>query len=712
MTSELPSFKERLAKIQAEKGITPETYKKTDKVERPNLVPVNEENADLIPQVYDVSDEQARSERAIEQTLNQIKANPLKAYAKFIGKTIGGSAGGDEIYISCPLPDHRDEHPSAWINTVSGAWYCGGCQVGGDVMDLGSIGFGRGPKAKNVVGAEFHRLKEDMASSFGLNMVRKPGERAVVWFPEEPTPSQAPVQAAPPPQVASRSVQAPAPAAPASTDATTTVPSETPVQQDPEGEVTGTPGMNAADYFNIQATQAETNPVEAPEPSIGTVTQLGVVPIDYKDDAPADVIVYPTLDWKAICAPDTFLYEYMVATSRDDSPEEYHFWHAMLALGHTVGKNVQINDGPPVNANLMLCLLGGTGFGKSKSRRYLDTLLREVVPFKAEPDRTVGVKALTIPGSGEHLIGQFEYHQRDPITGKPNGQFAPVNGIVDWDEFSGMISKSKNIGSTLQQTIMKFADCHPEITTGSKTNGDQLAFEPFCSITASTQPRALRAILSKNDQVNGFLNRWVFAGGPRKEREVFGGDHSEVKVDMARAKDELLKIKGWGGNTKRLLMIDDAAMPTIYSFFKTKIEPMMDKDDTEMLQRLNLIYKKVMLLIAINQKKTKIDLEVHERAMPIVDYLVYCYGLVSASIGVTAQHELADDVMHYAEKHLAKTGRGATSSELSRYLRGKNPAPGALKQTIDFLVALDMLEVEDPQPGRGRPAKRFRKVAS
>lgn len=681
MTDEQPlDFKARLAQLRAEKGIVEEPVE-----QKATLIPVSTENSDLVPDVY----ERTESDQLIEDTIKRIGI--LAAYRKWIGKEVAENETNlvEGCHVSCPQPGHRDSHPSAWINQEKNLFHCPLCEKGGDVYDLASIGFGYNERPD---GAEFHRLREAMAESFGTHVKHVAGG-TIAW--RDDTPHQTPPE----------QPSAPAPlqtVAPVDQPVNVLMEDKVPADVVDPAPVGATPPVvTAADYFAQQLAPA------APE---ATVTQLHAVPVNYEDEGSEQIILYPSLDWRTIVPENTFLYEYLTATSHDDSPEEYHFWHGMLALGHTVGKHVQIDDQPPVNANLLLCLLGGTGFGKSKSRRYMKQVLETVAPFKSEDDRTTGVKVVPVPGSGEYLVHLFQHQTRDPSTGKPTNQYNSVNGIVDFDEFSGLLARVKRQGSTLGPMVMQFADCDPRVTIGSMTQGETYAVDPFCSITASTQPRAVRALLTKQDQSSGFLNRWVFAGGPRKEREVFGGSHSHIQVDLSRAIDQLKLVKGWGGATDRLITIDPAAMPEIISFFKTKIEPLMDKDETDMLKRLNLIYKKVLLLLAINSHKQVIDLDIHRRAMPIIDYLVQNYLLVSANIGITAQHEISNDILRHMERHLANYGKGASARDLSRYMATKNYTPGQLKQALDYLVGLDLIEIEPKQPGPGRPTVRYRKV--
>ena len=47
------------------------------------------------------------------------------------------SGGSGRWYVGrCPLPDHRDRHPSFWIDVQRGLWGCHGCGLRGDAINL------------------------------------------------------------------------------------------------------------------------------------------------------------------------------------------------------------------------------------------------------------------------------------------------------------------------------------------------------------------------------------------------------------------------------------------------------------------------------------------------------------------------------------------------------------------------------------------------
>ena len=53
------------------------------------------------------------------------------------------------------------------------------------------------------------------------------------------------------------------------------------------------------------------------------------------------------LAWKSITPTGTFLDAYMSLASTDDSPEEFHFSNALIAIEFALGRDVRLKDNPP-----------------------------------------------------------------------------------------------------------------------------------------------------------------------------------------------------------------------------------------------------------------------------------------------------------------------------------------------------------------------------
>jgi hypothetical protein len=495
-------------------------------------------------------------------------------------------------------------------------------------------------------GDMFHQLRENMAAQFGFHVKKVAGGK-IAWQEEPSSPPQLSV-----------------------------VPNQVESQSDPEN-----------------VTPEENN-----------VSQM------WADDEEPELVIYPTINWRGLIPEDTFLYEYMKACTNDDAPEEYHFWHGLMALGLVCGRNVTLDDTQPVFGNLLLCILGATGTGKSRSRRHLNEVLRESAPYHEDGTRTTGCKIIPVPSSGEYLVHQFAYEGKDPGNGKTSLGFQRVTGIVDFDEMSALLSRANRQGSTLKPTLMHLADATREVKIGGLQRGDFVAHEPFCSITASTQPKAIRTLLNRNDTSSGFLNRWIFAGGKQKQIEALGGTRSSIQIDLSEATRKLKEVRGWGA-LERSIQMDDDAYERYVKFFRTHIEPAKVKDETDLIKRIDLIVKKLMLLLTINLRKTSVPLQVVEVCTELYEYVLECYGILNSNIGVTLMQDVMTEIQRHMLRHQERTGRGATARDISRYTSRKNYSLEQIKKALDIMTALDMIELEKPASTMGRPTIRYKVVA-
>lgn len=453
--------------------------------------------------------------------------------------------------------------------------------------------------------------------------------------------------------------------------------------------------------------ETESDPQPEPEPS--NVQTLHVLPEPGEDDSDEDEMVYPRLRWREIVPKDTFLWEYMIECTKDDAPEEYHFWHGLMLLGHAGGNKVWLEDSPQVYGNMLLCILGKTGQGKSRSRRWMKQIMDEVLPFNESMTPPTGVHKVATPRSGEFLIDQFKIEQADPTTGIKTLQ--PVNGFVEVDEMSRFVSTYKSQNSTLKEVVMQMGDHDTRVHTGSLSTGIKVALNPFCSVATSTQPRTIRTMFSDTDQSSGFLNRWLFVAGPPKPRQAMGGKWAEFRVDLAAPIERLKHIKSWASLEKEVDFDSEETYLLWKEYFRTVIEPILDSQDSDLLQRLDLHHKRLLLLFAINLRTTKITEDILRRVMTLTDYLLKCYAMVNENIGVTRNREIADEILRQARHIEKKQGRPMTMKQLNDNIKRKNWDDRQIRDTIKVLIELDKLEELKPAPGKpGRPTLRYRAV--
>lgn len=615
--------------------------------------------AELIP---DIGDDKKRdsTDDALDRLLNDIDV--IEAYHKFCGKmrVDKRKRSRDGIKVSCPIPGHIDANPSAWVNTDKNVWYCGRCGQGGDVYDLAAFHFGM-PVPGYKEGGSFHELRKKMAQSYGYTFQEAPGlDKPILVPPEAPA-------------------------------------------QDPRNGPHGSLSNPIKDIQKARVeilgedkliAQAQGKVVDELPGDDATVTSLFG---DVEPEKPA------TLDWHKLAKEETFLAKYMDICTVDDAPEEYHFWNGVLALGLAVGRDVVLDDQKRVLANLFVCLLGGTGDRKSRSHAHLDELIYQAMPFKADDPAGKGVDIVDSAASAEALINSFINPIFDPTDPKKVASFSPVKGLIRFNELSALVGRAARKGNVLKPTLMEIYDGSRVLQTLSMTHGRKRAENPFGSMFTTTQPGALKTLLREDDAVSGFLNRIVFATGVPKKPVPIGG----AQIDITPAVNDLKRVQGWAGFGRIILWSDDAVR-TFTEFFHDVLHPVQQADESGLLNRLDLLAKKLILLLCINEHRLEVNQDVVDMVISMYPYLTAAYGVPAAHIGSTINSEVRDELLRHIEAH-SKAG-GITMRRLMINVKRKNFPLDIVAKTIKHLCDLGFIEAQATS-GIGRPTVKYKVAA-
>lgn len=619
---------------------------------------------DLIP---DVGDEKKRNatDDALDRLLNDIDV--IEGYHKFCGKMRVDKRRRttEGIKVSCPIPGHADANPSAWLNTDKNVWYCGRCGQGGDVYDLAAFHFGM-PVPGYKEGGSFHELRKKMALSYGYTFQEAPGLDKPILVP--------PAQAQ---EARDRSVPKPL----------ATVASI-------QGEVSDMDAARKLLGEDKLIAKARGRVVDELPGDDATVTHI------FGDEEPEKPA---TLDWHKLAKEETFLAKYMDICTVDDAPEEYHFWNAILALGLAVGRDVVLDDQKRVLPNLFVCLLGGTGDRKSRSHAHLDELIYQAMPFKADDPAGKGVDLLDSMASAEALISGFINPIFDPTDPKKVASFSPVKGLIRFNELSALVGRAARKGNVLKPTLMEIYDGARVIQTASMTHGRKRAENPFGSMFTTTQPGALKTLLREDDAVSGFLNRIVFATGVPKKPVPIGG----ASIDIMPAVDPIKRIQGWAG-FGRIILWSDPAVRTFTEFFHDVLHPAQQADESGLLNRMDLLAKKLILLLCINEHRLEVNQDVVEMVIGMYPYLTAAYGVPAAHIGSTINSEVRDELLRHINAH-TKAG-GITLRRLMINVKRKNFPLDIVAKTLKHLCDLGFIDAHQTS-GVGRPTVKYTAAA-
>lgn len=412
-------------------------------------------------------------------------------------------------------------------------------------------------------------------------------------------------------------------------------------------------------------------PTPTPEP-IATVTPIRAIqevvsPQEAEDEANDEHlefdIIFPTLAWREIVTADTFLAEYMQACTIDDAAEEYHFWNGMLAIGLAVGKDVTLQDFIPVYANLLVCALGRTGDRKTRAMSQLVNLMKEALPYDYKTGMSSGVKLIQSVASGEQLIAEYDQKVPDPTNPKVMLQGMPVRGLTMYAEMSGLIGRATRLGSVIKDTIMYFADVQQEISTSSRTGGQIRAVEPFFCMATTTQPESLKDLLKEGDATSGFLNRWIFASGKPKTRVAIGG----ATVDLT---DCVMPLKRIHAQLKREIEWSEAAHKRFTEHFHQHISPA--QHDNPILGRLDLLEKKLILLLCINENLNEVPEYIVDRVISMHGYLLSSYGITTTSMAYESENnKIFNDIVRQIIRLSEKDVYGPSAKNIRDRLSSK-----------------------------------------
>lgn len=593
----------------------------------------------------------------------------LPIYRRWFRPAAERPGGGDEVNLSCfntAFHTGGDQHPQFGINTAKNTYHCHACGASGDIIDLAANYFGfadgdlRCPHDKVHEAVKFAG-EELLGMSF--HMTPAGWQRVPQFVPLNVSMTPA---AAPPPSTAAL---APPP-----------------------------PG-------HVQLVQFEGGPArpshadkELPEDLAARLpapAESG--PIDESEMA-------AKLDWRDLIPQHTPLYRYLDVVTKDDSPEEYHFWNFMLLIGLICGKDVGLMDSEIVYGNFLMCIVGQTGVGKSRSERHLGRLIEAAAPFDYDAFDSKGVKIISGSGSGEYMLREFQHSTPDPRSTKaqqmPDLIHPGVRGLAKWSELSEMIGKASNSGATVREKIMELYDASGDIAFGSITSGRTVVKSPFGSVATTTQPAAIRKLLDKNEIKSGFLNRWLFISGTRKKMHPRGS-----LVDIKPIVPEVKKLRAYAdtiaSSQRGIIDLEPDAGDAYDAFLTDSIQAMKMADD--LYARLDLTFKKITLLLAANSFETAVSLQTVETAKAVFAYLVRCYELFGASLVDTEEHELHEAILGKIRTKLAKTPtEGLAGHEIVKLLKRKYPAE-QVRAGLRALRELDQIyDAQPPRPGPGR----------
>ncbi len=643
---------------------------------------------DVLVTADDIGGDQDRmeSDNEVDSLLDGIDI--LDAYARWCGKMTPDPQGQREsIKISCPKPGHTDARPSAWVNLDKQVWVCGTCGFeGGDKFDIAAWHFGYDVPGYKI-GKSFPDLRRKMAEDLGYTVRYTRGGHEILEAPyiedEESSEgiedSPSPADSTEPPVGLSRSD--------AGTKAIVTDVTE--VSRDDSGVPAPTTDDDSATVTHIFGD---------PEPIPEDLTR-----IDLDELKKSGLFI----DWEHLALDGTFLGEWMKATCVDHTPDEYLFFTGLQALGFATGMNRLLDDAVSlVKPGLFVVLYGGTGAGKSRAIGPLTKILRDVLPW---PDHERGVNVVPTPGSGEVLIDSLSV-KSEITSGSTPEEIEPARHWLSNNEFASLTAIANRTGSTLKTVLM---DLH-DMTTGTSSDSTRIisrgaglveAKDKFFQVTTAVQPGALAKYTTDTDVMSGFLNRWVFATGqPRRMPTA-----EPPRRDLSAATRLLRAIRDWADEPE-LVPYSDGAREAWSDFYHEEIAPAIMRlsktEDVDMIDqfmaRMELTLKRLILLLAINDKSSQIEVWHVASAIELADYLKRSMFLLNKDFIRTFSTEVEDAVIKYLDRRT----KPARSRQMVDALKHKYPRPD-IRNSLNILLDLGVVKevkIQNKAAGKTGPS--------
>lgn len=422
----------------------------------------------------------------------------------------------------------------------------------------------------------------------------------------------------------------------------------------------------------------------------------------------------PSYDWRRILSlsptdENTFLWEFCSAVEREPTPTEYNLFLGCQMLGLVAGYDVVAEDSPNVAAVFGLVLVGRTGTGKSKSTDHALALLRKVWP---QQSNGTGVHIHGSVFSGQKIVDALNHREADPSNPKAPSIPVPQRALFEYPEFSEVASGSANQGSILKTKIHELLDgkSGKPIMYQSMGAGAVEAESPFGSIITTTQTERIRDLLKKNDKASGFMNRFLFLLGQEKPGRARG----KVSIDLTASEEQLLLVRGYITTKMRCLTWEPDADELWEKVYQITVQTLKEQDTNDILTRLDLHIKRLILAFAINERSDTIQRHHVQMAVELVPYLVQCFGRVIGALLMTEDKEicewLLDKIRVMEQKERAKGNNetpGPSAADIRHYYKHKGWEDWRVRRALDSLVGVDALIRKEQAGKRGQKAHRY-----
>ena len=614
-------------------------------------VPVEYEN-DIPDEVYDHPDYVPQ----IKQRVGIIQA--VRTWGKQQAQIKDNRTEG--VKVRCPFSHHVDNTPSAWCNTQKNTWYCGKCQVGGDVIDFYAA------RKHDLAPDQFHQDKQfarivgEMADELGILIVSAAdGGFAVeadtsTWASNQPD-TVVPDEPELPPETA------------------------TVVEQTEEGPLT----VEMLVPGTLPPSEEASEPITLSEDDV--MRGLAIEPELPEEEEEKDL---PSYEWRDLGIKEgTFLHSWMVQAEQEMPwvPQEFYLGLGFQAIGIAMDHKTVGHTFGPLTGSTVQVYIGITGGGKSTALGRLKRLLQTATGAKRDHALASGVKLIGGVASAEAMVRRFKTEIPDINDPKADPTEVGTNVWYSEDELAVLMSKAgRSGGGHIKQRVMKFHDFYKsdpnrleEVDDDySVTNGASRICDTYFTGSFLTQPNSLKRIAEQHDLESGFFNRMTFWAGPARTERVLTNQQSVdpnpdyIKLYERMWKDCQFKYRVIPFSDEALLLADNHPL-------KPRLQQLHGEHD--MYARWQMQVLRFSLLLAVNENEPLVQ-ERHVSAAYqfVLNYIVPCAALMIESVQATERNEvglIVDKMEEWVGKQYDKTGEWPEfrNAKAQRWWKNANP---------------------------------------
>jgi hypothetical protein len=220
---------------------------------------------------------------------------------------------------------------------------------------------------------------------------------------------------------------------------------------------------------------------------------------------------------------------------------------------------------------------------------------------------------------------------------------------------------------------------------------------------STTQPKALRGIVNQEHVDSGFLNRWIFATGRPKQSEPIGGEVLEIDSLI----QPLQRVFGWAGTVQQTIQWEPAAYKLAVEYLKGEILPIKNADESDLYARIDLLFKKMILLNAINLNRNAVPAVAVEWAITAQRYLMETYGSLDKAVHHGVDEELRKAVIKAILAITVKTNRAPSMRQIADRVGTRKFTGEQILRCVQTLEKIGTIIDLPPEPGPGRKAIRY-----